>query len=55
MHIWFHLLMWHAGQLYWLGAWETQGECQSVQIRHEQEPGHASDRFWCPPVNVEKT
>lgn len=53
--IWFHLIMWHASQVYWIGAFETYEACHDVQVRMEQMQGHADDRFACPSIEVQKT
>ena len=52
MLIWFNLLVLFNGQVFWLGSYETQEECQVHQKEFEAaNPGVA----WCPFVKVEKT
>lgn len=53
--IWFSLVMLHDGHTYWLGAWETQEECQVAQEAYEHDPAHAGDQFACPFVKVRRT
>lgn len=52
-HIWFNLLMLHAGHVYWLGAWDSQEDCQVAQAAYEADADHAGDRFLCPFIRVE--
>jgi hypothetical protein len=53
--IWFWLIMVSNGHAYWLGAWETLEECQTVQAAYEADPDHKGDKFACPWVEVKKT
>lgn len=54
-HIWFQLLRYHEGQIFWMGAWETQQECETMRdwYLHEQ-PSFVGDAFSCPYVKVQK-
>ena len=54
-HIWFNLLMLHAGHVYWMDSFENLEECQYEQSIYEQDPEYKGDRFWCPFVQVEET
>lgn len=52
-HVWFSLLMWHQGHIFWLESFETYEECHDHQvILEEQMP---SDKFACPFIIVEET
>jgi hypothetical protein len=52
MHIWFNLLLFTGGHLYWVDAFATLEECQEERAEHERsEPG----TFFCRPVQVEPT
>lgn len=54
--IWFWLIMVNShGHAFWLGAWETLEECQTVQAAYEADPDHKGDKFACPWVEVKKT
>lgn len=53
--IWFNLLMFHAGQIYYLDSFETLEECQVVEAEYESNPDYKRDKFWCPFVMVQET
>ena len=52
-HIWFNLLMWSAGHVYWMNSYETLEECQVIQTQYEAINPAAA--FLCPFVMVEIT
>ena len=54
MGIWFVLMMFHAGRVWWLGSFETYEECRVAQLRME-EAAAPGQLFACPAVKVEST
>lgn len=55
VHIWFNLIMIHAGHLYWISSFETLEECQAQEAWYESQDEYKSDKFFCPFVEVKKT
>jgi hypothetical protein len=52
-YIWFNLLMFHAGQVYWINTFDSQDDCQFIQ--HVYEEKYPKNEFSCPFVRVNKT
>jgi hypothetical protein len=51
--IWFNLLLFHAGHIYWLGVFETYEQCREVQLELEKE--RPQDNMVCRWIKVEST
>ena len=54
MHIWFQLLMYGSGQVYWMGAWETYEECEVVKWAYEEQYKGLEVHFSCPFITTEE-
>jgi hypothetical protein len=54
-HIWFQLLRYHEGKIFWMGAWETQQECEKARDWYlYEQTDYVGDAFSCPHVTVLK-
>ena len=54
-HIWFQLLRFHEGRIFWMGAWETEQECERMRDWYLYEQSDfVGDAFSCPFVKVQK-
>ena len=54
IHIWFNLIMIHAGHAYWIDSFETLEECQAEEVLYEIQEQYKTDKFYCPFVQVEE-
>jgi hypothetical protein len=52
-HIWFNLMMIHAGHMMYIDSFSTYEECHEAQIIYEEK--FPEDKFFCPFVRVELT